>query len=44
MKLDNGLTMKVSVANQTRLIERPIAAGERVRLSFAPNAAVVLTR
>jgi putrescine transport system ATP-binding protein len=44
VKLDNGLTMKVSVANQTRLIERPIAAGDRVGLSFAPNAAVVLTR
>ena len=44
VELDNGLAMKVSVANQTRLVERPIETGDRVRLSFAPNAAVVLTR
>jgi len=44
VRLDNSLTMKASVANQTRLIERPIAAGDQVRLSFPPQAAVVLTR
>ncbi len=42
VKLDNGLTMRATVANRTRLAERPIAADDRVWLSFAPEAAVVL--
>lgn len=44
VKLDNGPTMKASVSNQTRLIERALGAGDRVRLSFAPDAAVGLMR
>ena len=44
VKLDNGLDMKATVANRTRLVERPIGAGDRVWLSFAPEAGVVLTR
>jgi putrescine transport system ATP-binding protein len=41
---DAGLVMKASVANMTRLIERPITWDDRVWLSFAPEAAVMLTR
>jgi putrescine transport system ATP-binding protein len=44
IKLDNGMDMKATVANRTRLTERPIGAGDRVWLSFAPEAGVVLTR
>ena len=44
VKLDNGLDMKATVANRTRLTERPIGAGDRVWLSFAPEAGVVLLR
>jgi putrescine transport system ATP-binding protein len=44
VKTDGGLVMKASVANLTRLIERPITWDDRVWLSFPPEAAVVLTR
>ena len=44
VKTDAGLMMKASVANMTRLIERPITWDDRVWLSFAPEAGVVLTR
>jgi putrescine transport system ATP-binding protein len=44
VKLDNGLMMKATVANRTRLIARPIGWGDRVWLSFAPEAGVVLTQ
>jgi putrescine transport system ATP-binding protein len=44
VKTDSGLMLKVSVANLTRLIERPISWDDRVWLSFAPEAAVVLTQ
>ncbi len=44
VRLDNGLDMKATVANRTRLVERPIGAGDRVWLSFAPEAGVVLPR
>src|SRR4051812_42896946 len=44
VKLDNGLTIKAAVANRTRLVERPIGVNDRVWLSFAPEAAVVLRR
>ncbi|MEA2978854.1 MAG: putrescine transport system ATP-binding protein, partial [Alphaproteobacteria bacterium] len=44
VRLDNGLDMKATVANRTRIIERPIGAGDRVWLSFAPEAGVVLLR
>ena len=42
IKLDNGLDMKVAVANRTRLAERSIGQDERVWLSFPPEAGVVL--
>ena len=44
VKTDSGPTLKASVANMTRLIERPITWDDRVWLSFAPDAGVVLTR
>ena len=36
--------MKAAAANMTRLVERPIAIGDRVWLSWAADAGVVLTR
>jgi putrescine transport system ATP-binding protein len=44
VRLDGGFVMKAAVANMTRLIERPIGWDDRVWLSWAPEAAVVLTR
>jgi putrescine transport system ATP-binding protein len=44
VKTDKGPVLKASVANMTRLIERPITWDDRVWLSFAPDAGVVLTR
>jgi putrescine transport system ATP-binding protein len=44
MRLDNGFEMKATAPNLTRLIERPFACGERVWLSWAAEAGVVLTR
>jgi putrescine transport system ATP-binding protein len=44
VKSDAGPVFKASVANLTRLIERPITWDDRVWLSFAPEAAVVLTK
>ena len=44
VKTDAGPVLKASAANMTRLIERPITWDDRVWLSFAPEAAVVLTR
>jgi putrescine transport system ATP-binding protein len=43
VKTDGGLMLKASVANSTRLIERPITWDDRVWLSFPPDAGVVLT-
>ncbi len=44
VRLDNGAIMKAAVANVTRLAERPIGWDERVWLTWAPEAGVVLTR
>jgi putrescine transport system ATP-binding protein len=44
VRLDGGLVLEAIVANRTRLIERPIGWDDRVWLSFAPEAAVVLTQ
>jgi putrescine transport system ATP-binding protein len=40
--LDSGLELKAAVANRVRLTGRPIGVGDRVWLSFAPEAAMVL--
>jgi putrescine transport system ATP-binding protein len=42
VKLDNGLEMKATVTNRSRRGVGPAAAGDRVWLSFAPEAATVL--
>jgi putrescine transport system ATP-binding protein len=44
VRLDNGFVMKAAVANVTRLVERAIGWDDRVWLSWAPEAATVLTR
>ena len=44
VRLDNGTVMKAAVANVTRLVERPIGWDDHVWLSWAPEAAMVLTR
>jgi putrescine transport system ATP-binding protein len=44
VELPDGAQMKASVANVTRLVERPIGWDDEVVLSWAPSAAVLLTR
>jgi putrescine transport system ATP-binding protein len=44
VRLDNGFVMKAAVPNMTRLIERPIGFDDRVWLTWAPDAGVVLAR
>jgi putrescine transport system ATP-binding protein len=42
--LDDGFVVKAAAHNMTRLIERPFGLNERVWLSWAPDAGVVLAR
>ena len=44
VRLDNGFVIKAALANMTRLVERPIGWDDRVWLTWAPEAAMVLTR
>jgi putrescine transport system ATP-binding protein len=44
VRLDAGLVMKTAVANMMRLTERPIGWDDRVWLSWAPEACVLLMR
>ena len=44
VRLDTGAVLKAAVANVTRLVERPIDWDDRVWLTWAPEAAMVLTR
>jgi len=44
VRLDDGFVMSAASANMTRLIERPVGIGDRVWLSWAADAGVVLTR
>jgi putrescine transport system ATP-binding protein len=44
VRLDGGFVVKAAMANVTRLIERSIGWDDRVWLSWAPEAAMVLTR
>jgi putrescine transport system ATP-binding protein len=43
VRLDDGAVLKAAVTNVVRLAERPIAWEDRVWVSFAPEAAVLLT-
>ena len=44
VRLDSGTIVRVSLANVSRFVETPVSWDERVHLSFAPDAAVILTR
>jgi putrescine transport system ATP-binding protein len=44
VELESGLVMKAAAANLTRLIERPIGWDDRVWLTWAEDAGVVLTK
>ncbi len=44
VRLADGKEMKASVANVTRIVERPITWDDEVLLSWSPSAAVLLTR
>jgi len=44
VRLDSGQTIKASMANLTRMLDRPIASDARVWLSWAPDAGVLLTK
>ena len=44
VQLESGFVMKAAAANLARLIERPIGWDDRVWLTWAPDAGVVLTR
>ncbi|MBZ6077979.1 ABC transporter ATP-binding protein [Microvirga sp. WGZ8] len=42
VKLDSGAIIRVTRANRSRFVENPIEWDERVHVSFAPDAAVIL--
>lgn len=42
IRLDNGTKVKATVANRSRLVERPITWEDRVWLSWSPAASVIL--
>jgi putrescine transport system ATP-binding protein len=44
VKLDSGALVRVTRANASRFVEAPIDWDERVALTFAPDAAVILSR
>ena len=44
VRLADGFVMEAAAANVTRVIERPVAIGDRVWLSWSTDAGVVLTR
>jgi putrescine transport system ATP-binding protein len=44
VRVQNGFIVKASAANVRRRTERPVAPGDRVWLSWSPDALVVLTR
>ncbi|MCC6982999.1 MAG: ABC transporter ATP-binding protein [Bauldia sp.] len=44
VRLADGQTVKATVANRTRLVERPITWEDKVWLSWSPDAGIVLTK
>jgi len=44
IRLDSGKIVKASMVNRDRLVDDPIAYEERIWLSFAPDAGIVLER
>ncbi len=43
VRLDSGVVIKATTANRTRTVERPLTWHDRVWLTWAPDAGVVLT-
>jgi putrescine transport system ATP-binding protein len=44
VRLADGFVMEATAANVTRIVERPVSIGDRVWLSWATDAGVVLTQ
>ena len=44
VRLDNGGTMRASIANTRRVVERPISWEDKVFLTWAPDSGIVLTK
>jgi len=44
VRLDGGGTMRASIANTRRVVERPITWEDKVFLTWAPDSGIVLTR
>ena len=44
VRLENGREVTAASANRERLVERPISWGDKVWLTWAPGAGVVLTK
>jgi putrescine transport system ATP-binding protein len=44
VRLGDGQTVKATIANRTRLVERPITWEDKVWLSWSPDAGIVLTK
>ena len=44
VRLPSGANIRATVANTTRVIERPITWDDKVWLTFAPDAGILLTR
>jgi putrescine transport system ATP-binding protein len=44
VKLENGGTIRASISNTRRVVERPITWEDKVYLTFTPESGVVLAR
>ena len=44
VRLDGGGTMRASIANTRRIVERPISWEDKVFLTWAPDSGIVLTK
>ena len=44
VRLDGGGTMRASIANTSRIVERPISWEDKVFLTWAPDSGIVLTK
>jgi putrescine transport system ATP-binding protein len=44
VRLDQGGTMRASIANTSRVVERPITWEDKVYLTWTPDSGVVLTK
>jgi putrescine transport system ATP-binding protein len=44
VRLDGGGTMRASITNTRRIVERPISWEDKVFLTWAPDSGIVLTK